>query len=276
MASSKGIHTDKKIRAEVDSAVYNDAFLESIKTDPEGSLAYVLKTISTSRIIDTKRVDNTEYKALENSDAWNGFAIAYLMNKDFANAKRILECMQKAGASDSLTITNYAAALLNEMMDKNKIVLKTLTQAKDLTFKAVKLDAPRKGELIEGALRPPFKNLVLIRNVEAESFLKRGDLFTAFILAWISVEMSLTRIWFKYLKDKGYGKKKRLWFADWDIVFIIEHLHMLGVINQQLKNDLDCLRAIRNDVIHGAIPYPERGQISRCIRLGRSLIPILQ
>lgn len=67
------------------------------------------------------------------------------MNKDFANAKRILECMQKAGASDSLTITNYAAALLNEMMDKNKIVLKTLTQAKDLTFKAVKLDAPRKG-----------------------------------------------------------------------------------------------------------------------------------
>jgi len=276
LVSFKKRYVDERLRAEVDSAVYDENFLKVIKSDSEGSLSYVISSIKASKVVETKKVENVEYKTVENSEAWNGFAIAYLNKKDFANAKNILESMLSAGASDSLTINNYAAVLLNEMIEKNSIIEKVLSHAKELTFKALKFDVRKKGELIEGASRPPFKNLVLIRNIEAEVFLKKRDFFTAFVLAWISVEMSLTRIWFRFLKDQGYGKKKRQWFADWDIAFVIESLSMLGIIDPHIKNDLDCLRTLRNDVIHGILPYPEEGQISRCIKLGRELIPILQ
>lgn len=265
-----------RARAEFDASVYDDSFLKSIETDPKGWLSYVLSNIKTSRVIESKKIENIEYKTLENSDAWNGFAIACLMKKDFVNAKKILEGLQTAGASDSLTITNYAASLLNEMLEEGKMIRKVLAQARELTFKALKFDAPRRGELIEGALKPPFKNLVLIRNIEAEIFLKKKDYFTAFILAWISVEMSLSRIWFKFLKDRGYGKDKREWFANWDTAFIIETLSMLGVVDPKMKSDLDCLRTLRNNVIHGIMPHPDKGQVCRCIKLGRALIPILQ
>lgn len=274
-SQEKRFVTELRKRFEVSSAVYDSSFVAQVKSNPD-LLSSLVLSIQKASIIRTDKVENIKYKMLDNSEAWNGFAIAFMNEKDYASAKKLFECMQSAGASDASTTTNYAAVLMNEMIEEGKIVEKTLNQAKDLTFKALKFYVRGKGELIEGALKPPFKNLVLIRNLEAELFLRKKDFFTAYVLAWISVEMSLTRIWLQFLKNQKRGKKKRKWFADWDIAFVIEALFMLGIINPELKNDLDCLRQLRNDVIHGTLAYPEEGQISRCIKLGRALIPILQ
>jgi hypothetical protein len=262
-------------RFEVSSDVYDESFVTKVKSNPD-LLSSLVLSVDNSSIIRTDKVENIEYKTLDHSEAWNGFAIAFMNNKDYTSAKKLLSCIQSAGASDASTTTNYAAVLMNEMVEKGKIVEKTLNQARDLTFRALKFYVRGKGELIEGALTPPFKNLVLIRNLEAELFLQKQDFFTAYILAWISVEMSLTRIWLQFLKNQKRGRKKRKWFADWDIAFIIEALFLLGIVKPKLKNDLDCQRQLRNEVIHGLRAYPEEGQISRCIELGRALIPILQ
>ena len=179
--------------------------------------------------------------------------------------------MLEAGASDSRTLNNYAISLLNPMIDSGVVYPKKLDIVKKFIVKAFNFDVPKRNKLIEGALAPAFKNFILIRSIESDLFLQKGELFTSFLLGWISIEMSLIRMWLQYLRDKKFSNEKRQSLAKWDISIITEALFMVGILDQQIKDDIDCLRGFRNDVVHGILVHPEKGQIERCMKLGSDL-----
>jgi hypothetical protein len=247
-----------------------------LRTKPTDIIPLLLSNIKKTKIEHTAKVRDLVYNRLKYSDIWNDIAITYMKLKNFGKAKAILEAMLDAKASDSSTITNYGAVLLNEMLDKHKLHPENFKTAKDLTFKAFVFDVPKKGLLFKGVLMPAFKNLVLIRNIESEDFLNKGELFTSFVLGWISVEMSLLRIWSRFLEMMKYSNGKRQDMMGWDVKLIIEILSMAKIIPPEIRNALDRLRETRNRLIHGTELVPTEGEVRGCIHVGRMLIPILQ
>jgi len=251
-------------------------FTEFIKSKPNDIIPLLISGIKNAKIVDTVKVRDVEYNVLENSSVWNSFAITHMLTGNFRKAKIILEAMQEAGTSDSATLTNYAAVLLNEMLATHKLHEENFKTAKECTYKAFVFDVPKRSELYKGVLMPAFKNLALIRNIESEHYLNKEEHFASFIIGWISIEMSLMRIWSKFLEILKYSQGKRQDMMNWDIQLIVEILSMAKVIPPELKNDLDNLREIRNRLVHGTQLDPTIGEIKRCLNLGRQLIPILQ
>jgi hypothetical protein len=249
---------------------------EFASSKPIDIIPLLISGIKNSKIEHTDKVENIVFNRLEYSNVWNSLAITYMMLGNLGKAKVILRTMMDNKASDSSTITNYGAVLLNEMLAEHKIHKENFAIAKELTFKAFMFDVPKKDLLYKGVLMPAFKNLVFIRNIESEDFFNRGDLFTSFILGWISVEMSLLRIWSKFLEMMKYSNGKRSDMIRWDIQLIIEILSMAKVIHPKIKDTLDTLRETRNRLVHGTELEPTKGEVEGCISIGRALIPILQ
>lgn len=249
---------------------------EFAKSRPTDIVPLLVSGIRTAKIVKTDKVKNIDYNRLEHSGYWNRLAILYMSNGRFGKAKAVFEAMLAVGASDSSTITNYGAVLLNEMIAADKFDEENFTVAKEHTYRAFSFDVPKKGLLYKGVLMPAFKNLVIIRNIEAEHFFNKGDLFTSFILGWISIEMSLLRIWSRFLELLKYSEGKREDMIRWDIGLIIEVLSIVKVVMPDMKNYLESLRGIRNSLVHGTQIYPTKGEIKRCIEVGRMLVPLLQ
>lgn len=245
------------------------------KSKPKDLLHLFIPNIERAKIEHTDEIKGFKYNRLENSNLWNGFAITYMNLGKLEKAKVILKTMLDVGASDSSTLTNYGAVLLNKMLAIHRLDEKNFKIAKEYTFRAFVFDVPKKKLLYKGVLMPAFKNLVLIRNIESEHFLNRKEHFTSFILGWISIEMSLLRIWSKFLEKLGYGEGKREDMIRWDIKLIMEILSMANVIQPKIKSILDTLRETRNRLVHGTQLDPTEGQIRSCINVGRLLIPIL-
>ncbi len=273
-----------KISEAIKLAIFPDleTFLGSNPTD---ILSLVSSGIRQDKIVPGKRVEDVDYDHLENSKIWNDLAIIYMSKGNLEKAERILRETIEAGARDSSTITNYGAVLLNRMIAVHVMDEESFKIAKEHTFRAFKFDVPKRGELYKGVLMPAFKNLVLMRNIEAEHFLNKGDLFTSFILGWISVEMSLLRIWSRLHEIAQLSDTKRKKMMLWDIALVIEILsmgklaipgQMVDLIPSNLRDLLDTLRETRNRLIHGSQIEPTRGEVEQCIHLGRQLIPILQ
>lgn len=246
-------------------------FEEFINSKPKQLFPLILNGLRNSKIIKIEKIKSEEYRLLENSKFWNELALIYLKNKQYEKGSRIFDEMLKIGASDSATLNNYAVAILNRMMASGRIYPELLDKVKEYLIKAFAYDVPKHNKLIEGALAPAFKNLIFIRSIESDLFLQRGELFTSFLLGWISIEMSLIRMWLRYLKDKNFSTSKRESLVKWDISIIIETLFLVGLLSQNMKNDIDCLRTFRNQVVHGVIIQPEKGQVKKCMTLSRDL-----
>ena len=246
-------------------------FEEFINSNPKQLVPLILKGIRNSKIINIEKIKSEEYRLLENSKFWNELALIYLKNKQDKKSSEIFDEMLKVGASDSATLNNYAVAILNPMIHSRRINPELFDKVKEYLIKAFTYDVPKQNKLIEGALAPAFKNLILIRSIESDLFLQRGELFTSFLLGWIAIEMSLIRMWLRYLKDKNFSTSKRESLAKWDISIITETLFMVGLLDQNMKNDIDCLRTFRNQVVHGVIIHPEKGQVKKCMTLSRDL-----
>lgn len=128
-------------------------------------------------------------------------------------------------------------------------------------------------------LLPAYKNICYIRAVEAVYYFDQGDSFTAFILGWISIEMSIYRIWYKLLTETFPGSKEKIdSLMKWTVDPILETLFLSKIDNRfmKLKSDVDMLRGFRNDLIHGRIADITRGTARRCIDIAHQIIPIKQ
>ena len=120
----------------------------------------------------------------------------------------------------------------------------------------------------EPLLLPAYKNLCLLRAVEAAYYIQEEQNLTAFVMAWMSIEMTIYRIWYAHLKDNSYSKGKMDSLKKWKIDNIIELLYLC-------KCDLEFVR-LRNDLLHGTTFEISEGHSRRCIDVALQLIPIKQ
>jgi len=149
-----------------------------------------------------------------------------------------------------------------EIGDKDK--------AKDMILKAYNEDVKHQ-KLHQAALMPAYRNLSLILIWEARIFYDKKEYFPSFLMAWISVELSLVRLWFKILVEREYSNTKMKWLGRLDTAIIIEALYLTDKLTEEEKTDIDNLRGRRNDIIHATGATPTEGETNRVIGLALSL-----
>jgi hypothetical protein len=112
--------------------------------------------------------------------------------------------------------------------------------------------------------------------MEAGIYLRNKETFTAFVLAWMSIEMSIYRIWYKFLKNLHSSKEKIDSLMKWRFESIAEACYLAKVDPEfmPLKPDLDTLRGIRNCLLHGDIIQVTTGHAARCIEIADKLTHI--
>lgn len=138
--------------------------------------------------------------------------------------------------------------------------------AKDMILKAYNEDVKHQ-KLHKAALMPAYKNLSLILIWEAKIFFDKKECFPSFLMGWVSVELSLMRIWFKTLLERNYSDNKIKWLGRLDIGVIIESLYLVDKLTDEEKTDIDTLRGRRNDIIHATGATPTEGESRRVIDL---------
>ena len=182
-----------------------------LPSNPSELLPILKEGISRENVVERCAYAGVEYRTVSNSTFWNSVAITCMNSQNFDESIAIFEEMVKIYAPDSATLTNHGVSLLNKLISKHKMEPadeSDFEMAKDLTFRAFMFDvkAEPKKNLVDVANFPAFKNAILIRNIEAELYSNKKLCFIAFLLGWISVEMSLVRLWCKFMQEQGKRK----------------------------------------------------------------------
>jgi hypothetical protein len=95
---------------------------------------------------------------------------------------------------------------------------------------------------------------------------------TAFIMAWISIEMTIYRLWYILMIDNSCNEDLSRWNVD--TVMEVLFLSKIDETFQKLKPELDTLKSLRNNLIHGEVVEITSGQAERCIDIAWEMMPI--
>jgi hypothetical protein len=216
-------------------------------------------------------------KKLKFWNFFNGLGIKYSERGWFKESEQIFEAILKRTPNDVDSILNYGAATFNMILalynqgkgvDKNQI-----EKARSLIFEAYRYDT----EVHEDwRIKPAYKNLCYLRAIEAAFYYNQKELLTAFVLGWMSIELSLYRIWFQFVIKKVTEGIDEL--MNWNTEHIIEALFLSDIDGtfKGIKSDLDILKGIRHKLLHGKINNPTPGNAKFCIDTALKIIPILQ
>lgn len=254
-------------------------YKEYVESNPDNIMPLIKNGIDNDEIIDSDEYAGIYYNKLGYTDLWNSIALIYMNTRMYEKSRELLRHKIKNKAYDSITITNCAASILNIFLSKHKIEKNDepdFEYAKKLLFDAFNFDVqakPRKN-IANAALLPAFKNIVLVRNIESELHYNKQEYFLSFIIGWISIEMSLVRIWCKIMSDQGGERNIREKLSKWDIQHILDALLMLKVLPKTLYSQIKGIKEERNKLIHGTLMIPTPGLTDQTIKLGRALIPI--
>jgi len=216
------------------------------------------------------------FRALHYGNFFNGLALRYAQKGWFEQAEIIFKEILKRTPNDVNSNLNYGATIVNEILSHyraGKGISKTeLERGRSYIFKAFRFD---KKVHDDWRTAPAYKDLCLVRALEAVYYLNKREVFTAFVLGWMSVEMSLYRIWFKVIPKPSKNRVDEL--MRWDTESIIETLFLCDVhkIFKKIKNDLDSLKGTRNKLLHGELEKPTMGDTKRCVDTAMKLIPVL-
>lgn len=217
------------------------------------------------------------FKGLHYGNFFNGLALRYSEKGWFEEAETIFKEILRITPNDVNTNLNYGATIVNKTLshynEGRGLNKGELERGRSYIFKAFRFD---KKVHDDWRIAPAYKDLCLVRSLEAIYYFNKREDFTAFVLGWMSIEMSLHRIWFKVIPKPS--KKRVDELMRWDTESIIETLFLCGVhkIFKEMKNDLDSLKGTRNRLLHGELEKPTRGESKRCIDTAQKLIPILQ
>jgi len=253
---------------------------EFISGHPDSLIPLLAGGISRDKITRREQYAGVEYRFLGHGDIWNSIALTYMNKGDFQKAIDVFNYLEKAGASDSATQNNIATVILNRMISKHIIDQsdeQDFERAKNLLYKAFMFDVkakPRRN-IADAALFPAFKNMILVRNIESELYYNKRMYFLAFVLGWISVEMSLVRIWCQIMSNHKGERDVREKLSQLDAQTILDLLFGLNVIPIDLYSKIKGIKDERNKLIHGTMINPTKGKTMELITLGRRLIPIL-
>lgn len=222
-------------------------------------------------------------KKLEHSEFFIFLANSYAQIRLFEKALKIFEEMHRKGSNESTMLNDYGAALLNQMLVNKSVNKGRLDLARRLIFEAYAFD---KKVSADWYTYPAYKNLSFLRAMEAIYYNEQKDSFAAFVLGWMSIEMTLYRIWHQFLTLKSASRIDEL--MRWNPDTIIEVLS-LAEVDETLKNtkaDLDKLKSLRtslrdlrvtrNRLLHGEIDNPTFGQFNLCIQTALKLVPLFQ
>jgi len=75
---------------------------------------------------------------------------------------------------------------------------------------------------------------------------------------------------------KGFSRtqiKKR--FIRWDPDYIIQTLFISNFTNKLLRDDLNEMRGIRNNLFHGNIDNPTQGNANKCLTLANKMVELI-
>lgn len=251
-----------------------------IKNPSVNLFPFIQSGINNDVIIHTEEYHGFKYRLLRNNGFWNTIALIYKESGQYDRGREIIEEMMSNGASDAATLNNFATIILNKMISKGNIEPDDEVDfeiAKKVLYKAFIFDAKGKPRsILDASSAPAYKNLINIRNIEAEFNFNREFFFTAFIYGWISVEMNLNRIWCKFLRSGAGNKTFKEKLSKYYVDRIIDVIYSQKVISKELYTELHKYRKLRNDLIHGAIQDPTPGDTINIIQLSRKLTPILK
>lgn len=252
-----------------------------VKNQGKETVSEYLSAISEDEILtltpEGKQRGKIVFKRLSHSSFFNGLAIKYSEKEWFEESEQIFKAILTRTPNDIDSILNYGATILNMTLALHKqgegISKDRLERGRSLIFKAYRYD---KKVHEDWRTKPAYKNLCYLRAIEAVYYYTKKELFAAFVLGWLSIEMSLYRIWFQFITDKTSMRMRDL--MRWNSDYIIETL-FLGEADEDfrsMKNSLDTLKGIRNKLLHGDIDNPTLGNVELCIDVALKLIPILQ
>ena len=213
------------------------------------------------------------------ADTFVGIADALARIGHLQEAEEVFKLILKRTPCDTTALNDYGVLVIDELIGEYKkgvkISKERLAVARKQIYDATIIDRhlhqdPR--------LLPAYKNLCLLRIVEAISYLNEKETFTAFVLSWMSIEMTLYRIWYKLSKENYEGKSKIDSLERWNIDTIIEVLYINKIDPEfcALKPELDSLKGFRNDLLHGRMLEITEGQARHSIEVAQRLIPIKQ
>lgn len=89
--------------------------------------------------------------------------------------------------------------------------------------------------------------------LEAAGYAESSEYAPAFVLSWIVIERSLSRIWKQRLRSSGLDEEreaKLLNPGSWDLDHVLESLNLLGLLDAQDYEDLMNLKGVRNKFVH--------------------------
>ena len=218
------------------------------------------------------------FTKLRYSSFFNGLAIKYTHKGWYEESKIIFETILKRTPNEVNSLNDFGTSLLHKIETlyrlNAKIDKKELDKSRKLIFKAYRYDKKVHEDWRD---KPSYKNLCYLRAIESIFYYNMKDSFTSFVLAWMSIEMSLYRIWYQYLiQDDKIGKKSKLKdLMRWDTDYILQTLclnNFSAIV--KIKNDLDTLKGLRNKLFHGDIDNPSTGQTKHCLETALKLTHI--
>jgi hypothetical protein len=212
-------------------------------------------------------------------DTFVGIATALAKIGHSQEAEKVFQLILNRTPHDTTALNDYGVLVINELINEYnkgvKISKERLAVARKQIYDATIIDRhlhedPR--------LLPAYKNLCLLRIVEAITYLNEREAFTAFLLAWMPIEMTICRIWYKLSKENYEGKGKIDALERWNIDTVIEVLFINKIDPEfcKLKPELDSLKGFRNDLLHGRMLEITEGQARHSIEVAQKLIPIKQ
>ena len=215
---------------------------------------------------------------LVHSDLFIGMADWLVEEEHFSEAEAIFQSLLRKTSHDPSALNDYGALILNELIrqhdKKKKLSRKRLATARRVISKAAMIDRSLHAD---PRFFPAYENLCLLRVMEADFYARKGELFIAFILSWMSVEMSLYRIWYELLVKEFPDRKGKVKSLErWNVDSVIETMFLSRIDERylKLKPDLDALRGIRNDILHGTLYNPARGQVEKCMDVALKLVSV--
>ena len=251
---------------------------EFIKSESRDILPLLKMGIRNDEIIEGKNYRGVRYNTIHFSNMWNNVGILYMNNKMYEKGRDVYSTLIDVGVYDSSTITNYAAVIMRGMLEKHVIEESDepdFEYVKKLLYDAFIFDVeakPRKKA--DAVLLPAYKNLIYVRNIESELYYNKKLYFISFILGWISVEMSLIRIFCRIMKHQKGEKIIREKLSMLNIQTILDILYGFKIITKELYTEINSINKERNKLIHGSEIEPTPGLTKQVIDLGRKLIPL--
>lgn len=212
-------------------------------------------------------------RRLQNSDTFVSIASLLVQKGHKKEADIIFTTILDLTPDDTSALNDYGFSILFELFgmykENKKFDREKIESALKPISKAAAID---KCLFDEPHVFPAYKNLCLLRAVEAAYYLEEKHVETAFIMAWISIEMTIYRLWHILMIDNSCNEDLSRWNVD--TVMEVLFLSKFDETFQKLKPELDSLKGLRNDLIHGEVVEITNGQAERCIDIAWEMMQI--